>query len=143
MWFDQQPPSIKHPLTTICSDSLPPKAVKDHAIATAIIPRPDTIDEMITENTDNNTLDLPTVIAIEIPIISPTETPDDPFHNHVIGSKDKLCFLAYEGANTLRPRWYLVQIMLDDNDSNTQSSLYHVAFFRCHPDDIYKTHDIT
>ena len=53
-----------------------------------------------------------------------------------------MCFIVYRGANTLRSRWYLVQVSLEDNSSPSELHTYHVEFFRCHPDDMHKPHNI-
>ena len=43
-------------------------------------------------------------------------------------SKDKLFFIAYRTANTLRPRWYLVQIGIEDSDKPKTTGKYHAIF---------------
>jgi hypothetical protein len=142
MWFDEQPPSVRPPLSEICVDSLPPRIITDHAVLPSSTPRPDTIDEMTTALSDNNTLDAITEITAESPLSPPTLDPTtDSFHEQVIASIDRLCFVSYKGANTLRPRWYLVQIMLDAEDMDCSTGTYHVVIFRCHPDDMHKSHD--
>ena len=47
---------------------------------------------------------------------------------------------SFSGANTLRPRWYLVQIRLD-SDEQSQANQYFVDFFRKHPTDGPKKDD--
>ena len=57
----------------------------------------------------------------------------------ITASSDRLFFVSYRPAGTLRPRWYLVQIDLSqsliaspDCDSNGP---YYCHFLGCHPDD--------
>ena len=59
----------------------------------------------------------------------------------ILASADKLFFISYCRASTLRPRWYLVQIRLDD-DEIPGSNQYFVNFFRKHPDDNKKKDDL-
>ena len=92
---------------------------------------------------DNNDVGYVTDMTTELPILSPTVAPTaDSFHKKVVDSNDRLCFVSYKGANTLRPRWYLVQILLDGDDADRPPGTYHIDFFRCHPDDMHKSHDI-
>lgn len=56
-------------------------------------------------------------------------------------SKDKLCFIAYKGANTIKPKWFLVQVDVPESSSQSDNGIYFVNFFRCHPSDNHKPHD--
>ena len=79
----------------------------------AIVPLPDTVDEMIIDIPgDNISLDILPTINTEKQLV-PDTTPDtSSLFLRLTNSKDTLCFIAYRGANMLRPRWYLVQIRL-------------------------------
>ena len=93
-------------------------------------PRPDTIDEMTAALSDNNDVGYVTDMTTESSILPPTVAPTaDSFHKKVVDSNDRLCFVSYKGANTLRPRWYLVQILLDGDNADRPPGTYHVEFF--------------
>ena len=91
-------------------------------------PRPDTVKEMEVHLQDN--ISDPSVSA-GTPVVKPiSPNPDvniSHLRNNVVGSKDKLCFISFRGAHTLRPRWYLVQIRLDTEDIDKE---WFVDFFR-------------
>ena len=55
-------------------------------------------------------------------------------HQQILDSQDKLFFISYRGANTIRPRWYLCAINTSDSDMS-DAGQYHVDFFRKHPKD--------
>ena len=83
----------------------------------AIIPRPDTIDEMDT-HLNGNFID--ESMITNIPIVEHLSPKHDlnlsGTHQSILACADKLFFISYRGANTLCPRWYLVQIRLDDEE---------------------------
>lgn len=87
-------------------------------------PRLDTIDEMEANLHDNSS---DPSVSMSTPIITPITPKQDvdviPFKKEVVVSKDKLCFISYQGANTLRSRWYLVQIRLDADVIDKQWSI--------------------
>ena len=72
---------------------------------------------------------------------SPTPLPTDgaSLHAAITLSPDRLFFVSYRPAGTLRPRWYLVQVDLPQ--SRLASALcasngrYYCHFLGCHPDD--------
>ena len=108
----------------------------------AIVPRPDTIEEMDT-HLNGNVID--ESMTTNTPIVEHLSTKHDlnlsSTHQAILACADKLFFISYRGANTLRPRWYLVQIRLDDEEI-PGSNQYFVDFFRKHPDDNKKKDDL-
>ena len=104
-------------------------------------PIPDTIDELDDRLSVNDNKSIAnTSTAIATPLTIPQSPSSSVRHQAFITSKDKLCFISYRGANTLRPRWYLVQIRLD-SDEQSQANQYFVDFFRKHPTDGPKKDD--
>ena len=92
---------------------------------------------------DNNDLGSVTDILTESPLTLPLTVPITSFHKKVCESTDCLCFVSYKGANTLQSCWYPVQIVLEDDDIDPTTGSYQVEFFRCHPDNMHKLHDIS
>lgn len=117
MRFDKQPPSTCPALEIICNASLPTPIVEPVEEIIIHTPRPDTIGEMDASLTPNDSIN-----EVAHSICSAAELPSTPIatpsalHQSILNSNFKLCFIAYCGANTLRPRWYLIQIQLDDSD---------------------------
>jgi len=154
MWLDKTM-TLKQPsLQSICKDSIPPP-IDDPITSPAINestssglplqvipPKPDTIEEMDTALTDNDNIFNPSSAAVieesnSVPnIVSPSD-----FHLKVTASTDKLCYVAYRGADTLRPKWYIVQIDLDDSNECSEGK-YFVNFLQCHPTDAHKSQDL-
>ena len=170
MWIDPKAPIVKPNLAQICSKNLP--HASDSPVPSAqlqsqqsptstptdtstdivlppsptpvpTVPRPDTIDEM-----DANICEIPLATASPTAVPSddplPASSPINPIaiHDAIVASKDKLFFIKYRGANTLRPRWYLVQVRLENN-STPANGEYFVDFFRKHPDDTQKKDDMS
>lgn len=109
IWFDKQPPSNKPLLSIICKDSLPPAVEQPSQPVIISTGRPDTVEEMDIHLTDNTTrrVELDAIVT-EIQKVSVSTTPVPELHQQIIDSGDKVFFVSYSGANTLRPRWYLV-----------------------------------
>jgi len=51
-------------------------------------------------------------------------------------SVDKLFFIQFTPANTLRPKWYLVQIQIDQHSIDDAPGMYFCTFFQKHVRDI-------
>ena len=70
-----------------------------------IVPRLGTVDDMTVNIPGNNIdLDIPTVMNVEKQLVAES-TPDSPtLLQCITDGKDILCFIAYRGANTLRPQ---------------------------------------
>ena len=110
MWFDNQYPSTKPTLSTMCANFLPPKVVKDHHVSPISPPRSDIIDEIIVVLTYTDSLQLQSNIMTESPITPSGSVLTVPFHQHFLDSNNTLCRILYKGANTFRSKWYLVHI---------------------------------
>ena len=44
-------------------------------------------------------------------------------------STDKLFFICYTPANTLRPRWHLVQAALSESSYSKETGIYFCSFY--------------
>ena len=103
---------------------------------------------------DTNEPPLPSSIPQHTPghISVPIVTADIDFHvidqhpvqlqQAIMQSSDKLFFVSFRPEGTLRARWYLVSVDLDQTALLTkqhgdpaQSGVYYVHFFTCHPAD--------
>lgn len=153
MWLDDQNVVTKPDLRQVCEDdiidSTPDQSTPKPLIGTPITtvasptripptPRPDTIDEIdayLPRNDFTSLADTCTAITPPLPTIQSLS--NSARHQAFICSKDKLCFISFRGANTICPRWYLVQIRLD-GDEQSQVKQYLVDFFRKHPTDAPK-----
>lgn len=140
-WFDTKP-----------TLPLPLAPVIEHKSITSIdklafLPHVPTIDELNQDTSDTQLFEptipspypLPTIehqSIITIPSI-----PD--LTNSINLSTDKLIFIQYTPENTLRPKWFLVQVDMDltlANDvSFASTGIYVCSFLARHPSDITKT----
>ena len=111
-------------MSIICSASLPPKVTSDHIMQPDSALCPDTIEDMTASLSDNNNLGSVTDILTESPLTPPLKVSITLFHKQVRESTDRLCFISYKGANMLWPRWYLVQIVLEDDDIDYTTESY-------------------
>jgi hypothetical protein len=84
--------------------------------------------------------------AAAIPIVSSDDPPlplppatGAALHTAISLSSDRLFFVSYRPAGTLRPRWYLVQVDLPQSLSASPAyasdGLYYCHFLGTHPDD--------
>ena len=82
---------------------------------------------------------------------SPTICTEPPLTNHqtpprtinqLNNSENNLCFISYRGANTVRPKWYLVEIRQDDDKQISEKNEVSVAFFRKHANDDKKKDNV-
>ena len=107
-----------------------------------IVPRPNIIEEMDT-NLHDNIINASILISISIVehLAPKYEINLSDTHQAILASVDKLFFISYREENTLRPRWYLVQIRLDD-DETPGANQYFVNLFRKHFDDDKKKDDL-
>jgi hypothetical protein len=128
MWFDPalsstMPPAfdftdVPEPLPISNSTQLPP--------AFASIPAAAAIP--ITEFTD-------TILSESPPSVNTT------LLDAITASSDRLFFISYTPADTLRPRWYLIQVDLaqsaldPSSASHATSGTYYCHFYAKHPDD--------
>jgi hypothetical protein len=73
------------------------------------------------------------------PSVPITPTTGTALHAAILLSVDRLFFISYCPAGTLRPRWYLVQIdlpqSLEASPDCISDGRYYCHFFGCHPDD--------
>ena len=81
------------------------------------------------------------IIVTEPPLTNLTSTPAGLLFDAFTASKEKLCFIAYKGANTIKLKWFLVQVDLSRNSDGQNTGIYCVDFFRYHPSDSHKSHD--
>jgi hypothetical protein len=93
---------------------------------------------------------LPVAAAVPtIPDDDPTPTPIPATATTLLAaitaSTDRLFFISYRAAGTLRPRWFLVQVDLASSlvDPHTSThpvtGIYYCHFFSQHPDDVSST----
>jgi len=54
---------------------------------------------------------------------------------HIAQSEDKLSFIQFTQANTMRHRWYLIQVDTSVKDGGTKDHIYFCTFFQRHPID--------
>ena len=54
-------------------------------------------------------------------------------------SKDLLFFIQYTPSDTMRPRWYLVQVERGEFLSAPKDNLFHYTFLNRHPSDAVKS----
>jgi len=142
IWFEEQPPSSKPVLKDVCKESLPPPIEGLAAVTTAATARPDTIEEMDTSLTDNTSIASQVdAIVTETPLTPAVTNTAESLWSKLKESVNKLCFIAYRGANTLKPKWFLVQVDITDDATAKDDGVYFVNFFRCHPSDEHKPHD--
>ena len=124
-WYDDIPPSRPPELL---DDSLMPDI--DEATATPLSATTDEthINEENPEE-DNTEID-----------IAPggTNVGENNLHQAIEKSEDKLLFIQYTPANTLRPRWYLVQVVLEQSDNAVTDGMYFCTFFQKHTKDTQK-----
>ena len=64
-------------------------------------------------------------------------------HHEILKSTDKLFFVSYMPAGTMRPRWYLVQVGIDDSPSGKNTGTYFCSFLQRHPSDSNKSDSIS
>ena len=142
IWFDKQPPLTKPTLQEVCGANLPPAVESPVNIQDISVARPDTVEEMDASLTEGlSTASQAGAMVTESPLVKPVSETAAQLFSNIQASKDKLCFIAYRGANTIKPKWYLVQIELDDNSTSQTTGMYFVKFFRSHPSDSHKPHD--
>jgi hypothetical protein len=129
MWFSpdiktNHPPLFEH-IDLPCSDSSPNS--------------PDC-------NTPDTHVSIPTAASIPLAEPDPAITTQPPSSapsllSAILASTDKLFFVSYAPAGTLRPRWYLVQVDMLQTPLNPPSKsypstgIYYCHFFGKHPDD--------
>ena len=56
-------------------------------------------------------------------------------HRSIELSADKLFFIQYTPANTMRPRWFLIQVDLEESTEASSTGIYFCTFMAKHPDD--------
>ena len=100
----------------------------------------------IPDHTTNSTelppdlTDLTPIVSSDLPTFSPPPTPSQ-LHSSILSSTDKLFFVSYADTGTIRPRWYLVQVDLDQTlcdprcSDHQSSGHYYCHFFARHPSD--------
>ncbi len=126
MWFPSSLPTDHPPLFAFRDEpdtdalaSIPPSARLSHTSipAAAAIP----------------------ICASDDPPIPTTPSTASSLHAAILLSADRLFFVSYRPAGTLRPRWYLVQIDLPQtllaSPSYLSDGRYYCHFLACHPDD--------
>ena len=68
----------------------------------------------------------------------------DKLHFKFESSCDKLFFVKFTPANTLRPRWYLVQVVPQDSDETPlPPGIFFCTFLQKHPKDSSKCDDVS
>ena len=67
-------------------------------------------------------------------------TIDEKFYSNLDSSADKLFFVTFTPSDTLRPKWFLIQIVpLEPDDTPLPSGVFFCTFFQKHPKDIDKS----
>ena len=84
----------------------------------------------ITQSEAADTDDLPSD-SVPLPLIT--------LYNEIAKSTDKLFFVSYTPADTMRPRWYLVQVSLDDSPAGKSNGVYFCSLLQRHPSDSDKS----
>ena len=155
MWLDKTMILKQPSLQSICKYSIPPpiedpitssavnESTSTSGLQLQVIPSiPDTIEEMGATLTDKDNISNPlsTVVIEKSNSVPSIASPSD-FLLKVIASTDNICFVACRGADMLRPKWYIVQIDLDDNNK-CSGGKYFVDFLQCHPTDAHKSQDL-
>jgi len=124
--FHPQPPNTTSPHIDQPSSRLDEIAFAPHAPAAPFVP-----------------LEYhPVVTPIEI-LVQPSPESPQTLAEHVLASRDRLFFIRYTPAGTMRQRWYLVQIDLQAteelNSAWRTNGKYFCVFLACHPDDKNKS----
>ena len=142
MWLDNKSIMSK-PVRQVCGDNIfknvsptvdtpePQPVVPSPGIipqSSLPVPCPDSVDEMAANLHDNSSdVSLPAGIPV-VDVITPVPISDaKTIHRQILDSQDKLFFISYRGANTIRPRWYLCAINTTDSDM-PNAGQYHVDF---------------
>ena len=142
MWYDNQPPSMKPSLNVIFQDSSPSTVEATTSTPDIHTLRPDTVKEMDTAPKKNLHIDA----GIDA-IVTEEQTMDFPstsfleLHQKIVESKGKLFFITYSLANTLRHRWYSVQVDLKESEKSELTGKYDIKCLRCHPKYEHKPDD--
>lgn len=69
--------------------------------------------------------------SVSLPLIT--------LYNQIVKSTYKLFFVSYTPADTMRPRWYLVQVSLGDSPTEKTNGMYFCSFLQRHPSDSSKS----
>ena len=68
-------------------------------------------------------------------------------HDMILQSKDKLFFIRFTPAQTMRARWYLVQVNIEDtqelNADYIKNGIYYCCFLAKHPSDTGKSDEFS
>jgi len=126
-WYNDKPPSK------------PPEFLPK-----ALIPLPDL--DFTKTNANPPTRTQTDTYTQEVPTVSEDQT-DDRHHNattqHLLAfqqdlqlSTDKLFFIQFTPTNTLRPKWYLVQVQMDQHSAGDAPGTYFCTFFQKHIRDL-------
>ena len=79
------------------------------------------------------------ICASDEPLVPLTPVTGATLHAAITGSADRLFFVSYCPAGTLRPRWYLVQVdlpqSLEASPACASDGRYYCHFLGSHPDD--------
>ena len=68
-------------------------------------------------------------------------------HANILASQSKLFFIKYTLENTLRQRWYLLQVYLETtlkvNKDDSARDSYHCVFLHKYPNDTSKSNEFS
>ena len=147
-WFDDKPAS--RPPIFIDDDTIPQVS----GISAKSIPYVD--PESASNNSDgvsDSTVAAPKVTVADENKISPSvstvtdsqatdpcSAPSDlsypaRLRQQILTSRDKLLFISYTPTDTMRPRWFLVQVDLSQSTESENSGIYFCTFLQRHPRD--------
>ena len=101
---------------------------------------PEGVEKLIQQDIDTTQLsDIDTAIVPMPPSTGPTQIKEkhvEKISFEIDKSNDKLCFVTFTPANTLRPRWFLVQVIpLDLNETPLPPGVFFCTFLQKHPKD--------
>ena len=133
MFFDK-PLTLQSDSTDKFSCQLDVMALNTHEIPERV---------SVTEIFNENGTDLDNVPPIEVTTVHKERCT----HADIMNSKHKLFFIKYTPEQTLRQRWYLIQVDLETtlelNKDSTNIDSYHCVFLARHPSDIKKSDEFS
>ena len=147
-WYDDVPPS--HAPVFIRDSSFPDLLLRTTKPLSQAYKQPPSQNEAINVETNKNDVsnDYSDSDLVYEPVtpseeITPITTEDsfkaattnhNTLHDNICESKDKILFVRFTPSHTMRSRWYLVQVDLDQSD-DTDSGSYYCTVFQRHPKD--------
>ena len=72
-------------------------------------------------HSNNSDVNMPNVIPTDAPLTNDRHTAST--YEQCVTSDATLCFISYRGADTVTPKWYLVQVRKDNTSQPTNKDL--------------------